>query len=152
MVRGCVQLQWMIFEDPFNMLVHFMMIYKRTCPHHNDCSAVFDQKQHDPHAIPSLFTWCHPQQLFCFPGWRVLKRKRFAEVEEVKQKMVETQNGIKINEFKNYFEEWKNVLIDVLHQMANTLKVLKFKHVRINTQFFKNKFWGFWVPPCIWIN
>ena len=72
-------------------------------------------------------------------------------MEEVKQKMVETQNGIKINEFKNYFEEWKNVLIDVLHQMENTLKVLKFKHVRINTQILINKFQGCLVPPHLYI-
>ena len=38
---------------------------------------------------------------------KVLKGKRFAEVVEVKQKMAEALKVIKINEFKNGFEEWK---------------------------------------------
>ena len=46
-------------------------------------------------------------------------------MEEAKQKMAEVLKGIKINEFKNCFEQWKNVLIGVLHQMENTLKVTK---------------------------
>ena len=54
---------------------------------------------------------------FVFP-WvkKVLKGKHFADVEEVKQKTPEALKGIKIDEFKNFFEQWKNVLIGVLHQ------------------------------------
>ena len=54
----------------------------------------------------------------------VLKGKRFADVEEVKQKTAEALKGIKINEFKTRFEQWKkNISIGVLHQMEGTLKV-----------------------------
>ena len=61
---------------------------------------------------------------FLFPWMKkVLKGKQFADVEEVKQKMAEVLTGIKIDEFKNCFELWKNVSIDVLHQMESTLKV-----------------------------
>ena len=41
---------------------------------------------------------------------KVLKGKRFANVEEMKQKTAEALKGIKINEFKNYFEQWKKYL------------------------------------------
>ena len=34
-----------------------------------------------------------------------LKGKYFVDVEEVRQKMVEAPKGIKINEFKNSFEQ-----------------------------------------------
>ena len=48
---------------------------------------------------------------FVFP-WvkKVLKGKHFADVEEVKQNTVEALKGIKINEFKNCFEQWKKHL------------------------------------------
>ena len=36
---------------------------------------------------------------------KVLKGKHFAYVEEVKQKMAEVLKGIKIDEFKNCFEQ-----------------------------------------------
>ena len=54
---------------------------------------------------------------------KVPKGKHFAHVEEVKQKMAEALKGIKIDEFKNCSEKWKNVLIGVLHRMENTWKV-----------------------------
>ena len=54
---------------------------------------------------------------------KVLKGKCFANVVEVKQKTAEALKGIKINKFKNCFEQGKNVLIGVLHQMERTLKV-----------------------------
>ena len=44
---------------------------------------------------------------------KVLKGKCFANVEEVKQKtkkMAEALNGIKIDELKNCFEQWKKCL------------------------------------------
>ena len=41
---------------------------------------------------------------------KVFKGKCFAYVEEVKQKMAEALFGIKINEFKNCFEQWKKYL------------------------------------------
>ena len=54
---------------------------------------------------------------------KVLKGKHFAEVEEVKYKTAEALKGTKIDKFKNCFEQWKNILIGVLHQVESTLKV-----------------------------
>ena len=54
---------------------------------------------------------------------KVLEGKHFANVEEVKQKTAEALKGIKINKFKNCFEQWKNISTGVLHQTENTLKV-----------------------------
>ena len=52
-----------------------------------------------------------PEQLFLFPPMKkVLKGKRFADVEEVKQKPAEVVKGIKINGFKNCFEQWEKCL------------------------------------------
>ena len=49
--------------------------------------------------------------VFLFPWMKnVLKGKCFAHVEEVKQKMAEALKGIKINEFKNCFEQRKKCL------------------------------------------
>ena len=54
---------------------------------------------------------------------KFLKGKYFANMEGVKQKMAEALKSIKIDVFKNSFEQGKNVLIGVLHQMESTLKV-----------------------------
>ena len=49
---------------------------------------------------------------FCLFPWmkKVLKRKHFANEEELKQKIAESLKGIKIDEFKNCFEQWKKCL------------------------------------------
>ena len=52
----------------------------------------------------------HAFYLFCVfasPMKKVIKGEHFASVKEVKQKMAEALKGIKINEFKNCFEQWK---------------------------------------------
>ena len=41
---------------------------------------------------------------------KVLKGKCFTDVEEVKPKMAEALKGVKIDEFKNCFEQWKKHL------------------------------------------
>ena len=41
---------------------------------------------------------------------KALKGKCCAVVEEVKQKMAEAVKGIKIDQFKNRFEQWKQCL------------------------------------------
>ena len=43
------------------------------------------------------------------PMKKVLKGKHFANVEEVKEKTAETLKGIKIDEFKNHFEQWEKM-------------------------------------------
>ena len=121
--------------------ISWWVFYEHTCPHHVECS-VFDQKWHDlvPHPIS-------PSNVFLFPLWKKSSGKRFADVEEVIQ-MAEALKHIRIEEFKNCFEQWKKVLIGVFHPMGRVLwRWLKFKHVRINTQTFINKFWVFLIPP-----
>ena len=56
------------------------VIYKCTCPHCTECSAVLDQKQHDPRVPPNLFTWSHPAWHFLLPRMKkaLLKGKHFA--------------------------------------------------------------------------
>ena len=56
---------------------------------------------------------------------KVLERKCFADVEEVKQKMAEALKVIKIDDFKNVLSSGKNVLVCVLHRMGNILQVTK---------------------------
>ena len=41
---------------------------------------------------------------------KVFKGKRFANVEETKQKTAEAVIGIKMNKFKNCFEQWRKSL------------------------------------------
>ena len=52
-----------------------------------------------------------------------LKGNHFADVEDMEQKTAEALKGIKINEFKNCSEQWKNISIGVLHQMESIFKV-----------------------------
>ena len=54
---------------------------------------------------------------------KVLKQKRFANVEEVKQETAEALKDIKIDEFKTVLSSGKKVSIGVLHHMDHTLKV-----------------------------
>ena len=62
--------------------------------------------------------------LFFFPGMKkVLKGKPFASVEEVKQKIAEALEDIKIDKFKICFKQWKKISVGILHQMGRTLKV-----------------------------
>ena len=48
---------------------------------------------------------------------------------------------------KTVLSSGKNVLIGELHQMESTLKGLKFKHIRITTQFFYLKIPVLGGPP-----
>ena len=74
---------------------------------------------HPPYSLDLALSDC-----FLFPQMKkVLKGKRFADVEEVKQKMAEALKSIKINKFRNCFERWKKASTGVLHQMDSTLKV-----------------------------
>ena len=78
-----------------------------------------------------------------FPlGWKkILKGKHFADVNDVGGKALK---GIKIGKFKNFLSFRKNVSVGGTASTESILKVLKFIHVRINTQYFINKFhfWG----------
>ena len=58
---------------------------------------------------------------------KVLKRKLFANVEEVTQKMAEALKGIKINEFKNCFEQWEKTLNRCIASDGEYFEADKFK-------------------------
>ena len=60
-----------------------MMIYEPTCPHHAECTAVFDQKQHDPHVPHSLFTESYSKGHFIFvsPDEKSPQREMFCQCE-----------------------------------------------------------------------
>ena len=61
---------------------------------------------------PMPYTPYSPERLFFLLRMKkVVKGKPFANVEEVKQKMAEALKSIKIDEFKNCFEQWKNISI-----------------------------------------
>ena len=62
-----------------------------------------------PHSPYSLHL---AQSNFCwFPRMKKdFKGKCFANVEEVRQKTAEAAESIKIDEFKNWFEQWKKRL------------------------------------------
>ena len=60
---------------------------------------------------------------------KVLKGKRLANVEQVKQETAEALKGIKIDEFKNCLEKWKKMsrslspFVSNFSQMENTSKM-----------------------------
>ena len=71
------------------------MIHECACPHYAECSAIFDQKQHDPPCSTLPIHLVLAPVTFVSPDEKVLKEKYFADVEEVKQKMAEALKGIK---------------------------------------------------------
>ena len=108
-VRGCIQLQWIFWNTvSIHLSISWWVIYERTCPHHTECSAVFDQKQHDPHAHPSYSPNFAPRDFFClFPLMKKPSKGNVLQMlKKRNKKMTKALKGIKINEFKNCFEEW----------------------------------------------
>ena len=111
-VRGCIQLRWIFFEDSVHLRwpVSCWVICECACSNRTECSAVFDQKCHDPCAHPPHSPdLALSDTLFVSPLKKVLKGKCFANVEEMKQKTAE-QKGIKIDKSKNCFQQWKKHL------------------------------------------
>ena len=105
-------------EDSFNVFAHFIRAHAALSVQQFLIKHSMTSRPHPPYSPIS------PQVTFFVSlDEKVLKGKHFAEVEEVKQKMAEALKGIKINEFKNCFGQWKKVLKGVLHHMGRTLKV-----------------------------
>ena len=153
-MRGCIWVQWFFF--------FFGRFFQHICPFHNGWfkrvpahTALSVQEFWTKNAWPPcptlpIYLISPRATFFGSPWWkRDPTVEHFASVEGVKWKVSEALKGIIINEFKNlfsavekisplvYFTKWR------VHQ-----RWLNFKHVRINTQFFINKF-NFWVPPHI---
>ena len=91
-----------------------------------------------------------PRETFFFVSLdekNVLKGKHFANVEEVKQNVAEALKGIKTNKLKKTFwavEKMSQYVYCI--QWRVLWRWLTFKHVKINIQFFINKF-HFWRGP-----
>ena len=60
-------------------------------------------------------------------------------MEEVKQKIAETPKRYQIDEFKNCFEQWKKCFDRCIASNRVFIRLLKFKHVKVNARFFINK-------------
>ena len=86
------------------------VIYERPCPHRVEWSEIFDQKWHDSCAPRSLFTQSLPQQ-----------RETFCQCRRRETKNGRNTKDIKIDAFKNCFEQWKKISVGPLHRMGSTL-------------------------------
>ena len=107
-VRSCIRLWSVFLEDSFSVFACFLLvIYKHTCPHCAECSAVLTK----PHALPSLFTQYHPKPFFLIsPDEKSSQSETFYWCGRGKTKMAEALKGIKINKFQNWFEQRKKHL------------------------------------------
>ena len=151
-------LQWIFCEDSSTCLsISWWVIYECTCPHRAECSGVFHQKQHEPMShlpySPDLTPGdcCMFIYLFVFvlfPSMKkVLKRKSFANVEEVKEK---SRKSTKTHQNQLVQKLFWAVEKNLNRCTTSNGKYFEgdwcLKHVRINTQFFINKFWVFYIP------
>ena len=107
---------WKTLSRP--LLISRWVIYKRTCLHCTECSPVFHPKQHDPGSPHALFlppvlpeAARSGQDFFCFLDEKSPQRKMFCSCGEVKQKTAKALKDIKINKFKNCFEQWEKYCI-----------------------------------------
>ena len=140
-MRGCIQLQWNSFEDSTCLPISWWAIYERTCLHHTGCSAIFDQKRHDLHPPPTLFTWCYPEWLFFVS----LDENRLERVTVGRCGRAETKNSRSTKRHQNwrvqklFWAAGEKVLIGASHQEDSTLKVTEVYTCKKNTQFYINK-------------
>ena len=102
-VRWCILPQWILY------FAHFTMGDLRA--HLPTASWVFSSFWLKMAWPPCSTLPIHLRDFILFPRMKkVLKGKCFADVEEMKQEMAEALKGIKIKEFKNWFEQWKKCL------------------------------------------
>ena len=93
--------------------ISWWVIYKRNCPQRAECSALFDQKQHDPMPLAPYSSNLALSDFFSPPGWKNSQREMFCwcrRAETNKQKKAEALKGINIDEFKNCFDQWEKLL------------------------------------------
>ena len=77
-----------------------------------------------------------------------MKRKRFADVSEVKKKTLEVLNNTSTEELQKCSSSEKNVGKSVLSQKESTLKETRFVIVQnLINHLKKNNSGYFWVPP-----
>ena len=129
-VRGCIWLQCIFFEDSTCLPIAWWVIYEHTCPHCTECSAVFEQNQHDPVPHPPYSPSLAPSNfcLFvCVPWWESPQGEVFCQCGRG-----ETKNGRITKRHQNwllvqklFWAVGKKSLLGVLHQMESTLKVIE---------------------------
>ena len=129
------------FEESMHLPISWWVIYNALA-HPTECSAVFWR------LCPSLrIHLTLPQAILFFLTLDKIKSskgKRFPMWKRRNKKL----KGIKTDEFKNCFEQWKKSFNRCIAFKWGALWMwLKFKHIRINAQFFINKFWFYGVPP-----
>ena len=108
-VRGRAGLQWILFEDSACLPISWWVIYEHTCPHCAECSASFDQKQHDPVLCSPYSPDLIRSDFVLFPWMKMSSKGNiFADVEDVKQKTAEALKDTQIDEFRNCSEQWKH--------------------------------------------
>ena len=128
--------------------ISWWVIYGCTCSHRTECSPVFNWKRHDPRVPPSLFTWSHPKPLFfVFPQMKNPQRETFCQCGRG-----ETKNSRSTQRHQNKQVQKLFWAVEKTSWYVHCIKWrvlwrwLKFKHVRISTQFFINKFYlGFFI-------
>ena len=126
-VRGCIWLQWIHFEDLFNVFANFMI---------GDLWARLPTSRRVFRSFWSKTAWPLCPTLSIHPNLRPREFILFPWVENSPQRETLCQHGkgetkhgrstrnqwsIKINEFKDCSEQWKNVLVGVLAQVESTL-------------------------------
>ena len=107
-VRGCIQLQWICCEFSTHLPISYWWVMGAPA-HTMLCVQQFPTKNdmiprsHHPYspdlALSNFFMFSQMEN--------VPKGKRFADREEVKQRMADALKGIKIDEIKNCFEQWR---------------------------------------------
>ena len=126
------------FEDSAHFPMWWWAIYECTCPHYSECSAVSDQKWHDPYVPPSLFFWSCPETFF-LPLWKSPQMEMFCQYGRGENgRSTERHQNLQIQKLFWAVEKSVDRYIALNGQYFEG--DLKFKHVRINIQFLINKF------------
>ena len=116
---GAVHQLALLWEAEFGLSEFFGRLFQCICPFHDGW--FISTPAHTVLSVQQFLTkmvWppcptlpihrSHPERLsFCFPSEKFIQGKCFADVKEGKQKTAEALKGIKIDEFKNCFEQWE---------------------------------------------
>ena len=155
-MRSCVWLQWIFFWRLFQSICRFYGGWLRSAPAHTALSV--QQFLTKTSMTPMSYSPYSPNlalsDFFCLlPQMKnTLKGKCFAIIEEVKQT---NKNGRSTKNHQNqrvqklFSAVERNIPLVYCITWRVLWRCLKFKHGRLNTQFFINKFWVFLVPPHI---
>ena len=139
------------FLKILNVFVYFMMGDMNAPGHSALCSTVFDQKWHGHHASPSLFIRFHPKQhFFCLFPWtkKSSKWNSLLVWKRGNEKWQKHYKASKLTSSKTVLNPKLKKSLDRCIASNRVLwRWLKFKHIRINTQLFINKFCFLGGPP-----